>query len=183
MHSDVHIYVACAGEFFIRRLKKTHKPLDAPDQATHPEQDISGGPPNKPPPKSPKNYELNIDNDSGTYRPDASILPKLKEFLNENFPGLQVVVRTCEDEELQKMKEEQRERKKKEGSTIEMIQNSDDEISSSDEEALEGLSAQGKRKKRVTKQRAYDALEHPSKAVKDVFLGKGKENEAAVAKA
>jgi hypothetical protein len=96
-------------------------------------------------------------------------LPELKAFLKEQFPGLHIVTRECTDDKLTKMKEEQRERKKKEGKTITMVQNSDDDISSSDEEALDNHS------KRTTKQRAFDALEDPGKAAKDIMPGgKGK---------
>lgn len=177
MHSDVNIYIACSGEFFIRRLAKPNQSTDAPNQKTHPDGDIPGGPPNAPPPQDPKNYELVIDNDSGTYRPNGSKLPKLKGFLNKNFPGLHVVVKECTDDGLSKMKDEQRERKKKEGRNIELVQNSDDEISSSDEEALD---KKHKEKKKTTRQRAFDALEDPSRAAKDLIPGeKGREDREA----
>jgi hypothetical protein len=169
MHSDVNIYIACSGEFFVRRLKHPKESTDAPDQETHPNADLPGGPPNAPPPENPKNYELVIDNDSGTYRPQGSLLPLLKEFLNENFPGLHVVTKECTDEELDKMKDEQRQRKQKEGKNVKMVQNSDDEISSSDEENL----ARGKKTRR---QRAFDALEDPGRAAKEMLPGgKGRE--------
>jgi hypothetical protein len=170
MHSNVNIYIACSGEFFIRRLKHPKEPTDAPDQETHPNTDLPGGPPNDPPPEDPKNYELVIDNDSGTYRPKAEYLPRLKEFLNENFPGLHIVTKECTDKELDKMKEEQRARKKKEGTNVNMVQNSDDDISSSDEERLNNT---GKKTKR---QKAFDALEDPAKAAKEMMPGgKGRE--------
>ena len=173
MHSDVNIYIACSGEFFIRRLRHPKEPTDAPNQETHPNDNLPGGPPNSPPPQDPKSYELVIDNDSGTYRPKGDLLPKLKEFLNENFPGLHVVVKECTDKKLDKMKKEQRERKKKEGQNIELVQNSDDDISSSDEEALD---RRGKGRKKTPKQRAFEALEDPGKALKDMIPSeKGKE--------
>jgi hypothetical protein len=93
MHSDVNIYIACSGEFFVRRLKHPKKSTDAPDQATHPNADFPGGLPNAPPPENPENYELVIDNDSGTYRPKGELLPLLKDFLNQSFPGLHVVTK------------------------------------------------------------------------------------------
>ncbi|TVY85951.1 hypothetical protein LAWI1_G008557, partial [Lachnellula willkommii] len=140
--------------------------------------DVPGGPPDSPPPKSPESYELVIDNDSGTYRPKGELLPKLKEFLNANFPGLHVVVKECTDEKLGKMKQGQRERKKREGGNVTMVQNSDDEISSSDEERLDGLG--GGRAKKTGKQRALDALENPRGAVKDIIPGeKGRMNREA----
>jgi len=177
MHSDVNIYIACSGEFFVRRLKDPEKSAESPTQETHPNADIPGGPPEADPPRDPKNYELVIDNDSGTYRPDGSVLPKLKEFLNENFPGLHVVIKECTDKELEKMKEQQSERKKKEGQQVEMVQNSDDDISSSDEEAL---TRHRSGKKKTKRQMAYDALEDPSKALKEVMPGKGKGTENEV---
>jgi hypothetical protein len=168
MHSDVNIYIACSGEFFVRRLAHPNESTDDPDQKTHPDDDLPGGPPNEPPPMRAKNYELVIDNDSGTYRPKGELLPKLNRFLKDNFPGLHVVTMECTDDKLTKMKAAQRERKKKEGKNVQMVQNSDDDISSSDEEAL-GRHASGRKK---PKQRAFDALEDPSKALKDLIPGK-----------
>jgi len=173
MHSDVNIYVACAGEFFVRRLSHPEKITDAPEQETHPNKDIPGGPPDLPPPEDPRNYELIIDNESGTYRPKGFLLPQLKQFLNENFPGLHVVVKDGSDKDLAAWKDKQRERKKKEGGNVVLVQNSDDEISSSDEEALD---KKMKGQKKTRKQRAYDALEDPGKAMKELIPGeKGRE--------
>jgi hypothetical protein len=168
MHSDVNIYVACAGEFFVRRLSHPEKSTDAPEQETHPNKDIPGGPPDSPPPEDPKIYELVIDNESGTYRPRGFLLPQLKQFLNENFPGLHVVVKDGTDNDLAEWKDGQRERKKKEGENVELVQNSDDEISSSDEEALD---KKRKGQKKTRKQRAFDALEDPGKAMKELIPG------------
>ena len=168
MHSDVNIYIACSGEFFVRRLRHPKEPTDAPDQETHPNTDLPGGPPYSSPPKDPRYYELVIDNDSGTYRPKGDLLPKLKAFLNENFPGLHVVVKECTDKNLDKMKEEQKDRKKKEGQNIDLVQNSDDEVSSSDEEALNRM---GKGPKKISRQRAFEALEDPGQALKGIIPG------------
>jgi hypothetical protein len=166
MHSDVNIYIACSGEFFIRRLKKPEVSTDAPGQETHPDADVPGGPPDSPPPKDPKHYELVIDNDSGTYRPKGNLLPKLQKFLEENFHGLHIVTKECTDEELKKMKKGQSERKKKEGRNVQMVQNSDGEISPSDEEDL--VRGSGHKTKR---QRAYDAIEDPKKAFEELIPG------------
>ena len=137
MHSDVSLYIACSGEFFVRRLAKPDKPVDAPDQQTHPADDLPGRPPHEVAPQDPENYELVIDNDSGTYRPKGGLLDDLKKFLSENLPSLRILVKECTDDKLSKMKDEQREIKKTQSQNVELVQNSDGEISSSDEEALD----------------------------------------------
>ncbi|CAG8960843.1 hypothetical protein HYFRA_00002380 [Hymenoscyphus fraxineus] len=167
MHSDVNVYIACSGEFFVRRLKHPKRPAEDPSQETHPDADLKGGPPHTDPPKDPKNYELVIDNDSGTYRPEGSLLPLLKEFLNLNFPGLHVVTKECTDEKLEKWKEGQREKKKAEGKNITMVQNSDDEISSSDEEGLEDHI----NTKKSGKEKLFHALENPKEAAREMMPG------------
>lgn len=171
MHSNVAVYIACSGEFFIRRLKHPNRHTNDPEQQTHPDQDFSGGPPHAPPPEDPENYELVIDNDSGTYRPDASVLHLLKEFLKENFPGIHIVTKACDDEELTKMKKQQTERKKKEGKNVQMVQDSDGDFSSSDEERL------GKGRGKTKKARAYEALEDPRGTFGRIRNGPTKERE------
>ena len=42
-------------------------------------------------------WEIVFDNNSGTYAPDAALLPKVKEVMELNFPGLNVVVHSHED--------------------------------------------------------------------------------------
>lgn len=65
MHSDAAVYIACSGEFMIRRLKKPDASEDPePDQPTHPSQDLPDGPPHSPPPANPRHYQLIIDNES-----------------------------------------------------------------------------------------------------------------------
>lgn len=158
MHSDVSVYIAFSGEFFIRRLKHKNKPPppDAADSSSvngeneqHPPHDISGGPPSDEPPKDPEHYQLVIDNDSGTYRPNAKMLPLLKKFLAANLPGLHIQTLDCQADEkkMSRMKQAQRDRKKKEGDHIVYAQAGSDasSISSSDEEQLDALegAAQG----------------------------------------
>ena len=137
MHSDVSIYIAFSGEFFIRRLKYPNK--DADDQPTHPAEDIGGGPPNEAPPQDPAYYELIIDNDSGTYRPNPKLLPHLKEFMSRNLTGLKIKTLDCtgDKDKMDKMKAQQRERKKAEGHGLAVVQHDGGSISSSDEEDLD----------------------------------------------
>ena len=157
MHSDVNIYIAFSGEFFIRRLKTPHQSPDEPE--THPPADIGGGPPDDQPPHDPAYYALVIDNDSGTYRPNPKLLPQLKEFMQHNLPGMKVQTLDCtaDQEKMDRMKTEQRERKKAEGTGMQFVQDSDGEISSSDEEDLDraerGATKGGKRQKARKKAR------------------------------
>ncbi|KAI9705738.1 MAG: hypothetical protein M1820_004986 [Bogoriella megaspora] len=139
MHSDVSIYIAFSGEFFIRRLKHPNRP-NSSSNPTHPPVEIGGGPPRDDPPKSPEYYELIIDNDSGTYRPNAQLLPLLRQYLSNVLPGLRVITLDCQAdaEKMAKLKSEQRERKKAEGQQIVYTQGSrSGSVSSSDEEALD----------------------------------------------
>ncbi|KAM7192446.1 hypothetical protein V8F33_008321 [Rhypophila sp. PSN 637] len=169
MHSDVATYIACSGEFFIRRLERADgsDELDPPE-ATHPSQDLSGGPPNDSPPRNPKNYQLIIDNDSGTYRPDKSTLPELKKFLEKNFPGLGIVTMDWENKHLQELKKKQRGIKKKEGGGIRMVLNrspSNSSFSSDDESRLSDLvrspDDEDAAPVRTKKERAFDVLGDP----------------------
>lgn len=159
MHSDVSVYIAFSGEFFIRRLKYKNKP-PPPDPAdtgsvssengdhdhdganeSHPPNDLNDGPPNDEPPKDPAHYQLVIDNDSGTYRPNAKMLPLLKKFLAANLPGLHIQTLDSQKDakKMDRMKQAQRDRKKKEGDHIVYAQADASSISSSDEEELDAL--------------------------------------------
>ncbi|KAL8843575.1 MAG: hypothetical protein Q9170_000079 [Blastenia crenularia] len=139
MHSDVNIYIAFSGEFFVRRLKTPHKGPFESGQETHPAAEIDGGPPHADPPSDPSYYALYIDNDSGTYRPNAKNLPLLKQFMEKNFPGLKIVTLDCsaDADRMGKLKKEQRERKKAEGKGTVVMQDDGSSLSSSDEEELE----------------------------------------------
>ena len=152
MHSDVAAYVAFSGEFFIRRLKHPHTQSDPPEvggnNASHPPDDIGNSPPKDEPNKDPSYYELIIDNDSGTYRPNAKLLPQLKSFFEANFPGIKVVTLDCQSdaEKMETLKKEQRERKKVEGEHIVYTQISrSSSMSSSDVEDLDRLEQMGER--------------------------------------
>lgn len=175
MHSDVETYIACSGEFFIRRLKHPVSSDDPhPHERTHPQEPVEGGPPKKDPPHNPAYYQLVIDNDSGTYRPDKSVLPLLKQFLEINFPGLGIIVMHWEEEELQQMKEAQRNTKKNEGRMVNMVMNRSQSSISSAESELEDRDSGWERGHKSKREAAYEALEDPSKvkdAVKSVIPG------------
>ncbi|KAL5121848.1 hypothetical protein ACEQ8H_000063 [Pleosporales sp. CAS-2024a] len=149
MHSDVAIYIAFSGEFFIRRLKhpKNPPPEDGGNNKSHPPNDIGHGPPKEEAHiKDPSYYELVIDNDSGTYRPNAKLLPQLRDFFQANFPGLHIKTLDCQGdaEKMEAMKNEQRELKKKEGDHIVYTQMSrSSSMSSSDVEDLDRLENDG----------------------------------------
>lgn len=162
MHSDVETYIACSGEFFIRRLKH---PVSSDE--VHPNQPISGGLPRDDPPHNPAYYQLIIDNDSGTYRPDKSTLSVLKQFLEKNFPELGIVVMHWEDKDLQDMKEAQRTTKKSEGRMINMVMNRSQSSISSAESELDDREAGWEQGQKSKREAAYEALEDPHK-VKDV---------------
>ena len=149
MHSDAAIYIAYSGEFFIRRLrnKNVDAPQNLPKDSTqhnesHPPNPLPGGPPEQEPPKDPAQYELIIDNDSGTYRPNGKLLPLLRKFLQKNLPGLKIVTLDSQNDEelMNKLKSEQRERKKHEGDQLVFAQVSrSSSLSSDDEERLDAL--------------------------------------------
>lgn len=151
MHSDVSIYIAFSGEFFIRRLKNPHQ--DPEEQETHPPVNIGGGPPRGEGPKDPPYYELVIDNDSGTYRPNAELLPQLKNFMHRNLPGLKILTLDCNNdkEKMDILKSQQRERKKAEGQHSAVVQGDGGSISSSDEEDLDSQAGKPKARGKLGK--------------------------------
>lgn len=213
MHSNVEIYIAFSGEFFIRRHKARKSMSASPDgrhrrdesstSADHKidpskpaageemqkamgskeEQTKKGGEVDSTTPVAaetkeldeesldPDHYEIIIDNDSGTYRPAAHLLPLLRLFLQRSFPGLHVRVLDCQKDEdfMNKLKDEQRERKKAEagGKNITYAQrgraSSLSSVSSSDEEEAahdhkeRGL---GKQLVRDAQWRAGDRVRH-----------------------
>lgn len=163
MHADAEKYIAYSGEFFIRRLQHPDANDSVePQEKTHPSEPIPGGPPNQPPPPNPAFYQLYIDNESGTYRPEKSILPDLKEFLQKNFPDMGIVTMNVEDERLQKLKEEQRAVKKSEGRMMHVVMNSSTDSLSSVESELndENYSLEAGRKSK--KEAAHAILRNPN---------------------
>ncbi|PNP50392.1 hypothetical protein THARTR1_08919 [Trichoderma harzianum] len=175
MHADAEKYIAFSGEFFIRRLQHPDSnDSPEPQEKTHPSEPIPGGPPNQPPPPNPAFYQLYIDNESGTYRPDKSILPDLKRFLEKNFPGLGIVAMNVEDERLQKLKEEQRSIKKSEGKIMQVVMNSSTDSFSSVESELNERNESWESGRKSKLETAHSALRNPDgehlKAAVEVML-------------
>ncbi|KAL7628524.1 hypothetical protein AAE478_000039 [Parahypoxylon ruwenzoriense] len=165
LHSDAAIYIACSGEFFIRRLKKP-KVTEEPElrELARLEETLRGGPPQEPPPAKPQYYQLIIDNDSGTYRPDKLVLPYLQKFLECNFPGLSIMTLACDDPEDQKLKAAQLSVKKKEGRIVNMVLNrspSASSFSSDDISDLEDMERAGEAGRKSKKEKALDLLAEP----------------------
>lgn len=50
-------------------------------------------------------WELVVDNNSGTYSPDPKLLPNLKALLEYNFPGLKIIALDYNDPELERSRE------------------------------------------------------------------------------
>ena len=175
MHSNVSVYIAYSGEFFVRRYKNHQRkrsalssisdrsPVSPKSQSSTKSHRFSfrrfrSSPVTDEPEKDPSLYELVIDNDSGTYRPDGKLLPQLKQFLERNFPGLHI--RTLDSqadaEVMNKLKGEQRERKKagRHHMVYRQVRNSSSSsISSSDEEDLVAMAdGEAAKEKRILKQ-------------------------------
>ncbi|GJC83377.1 highly reducing polyketide synthase gloL [Colletotrichum liriopes] len=155
MHSDVETYIACSGEFFVRRLEKPDASDDPePNEKTHPADDLSGGPRTATRPTTRR-----ITNCLSTTTP-------ARIGRTTNFPGLGIEVMHCEDEELQKLKKEQVEAKKKEGRMVNMVlaRSPSSSSLSSTESALQHMDEAGEDGPPVksTTQKALDALEDPS---------------------
>lgn len=170
MHSDVSIYIAFSGEFFIRRLTTPWK--DPEEQESHPPAEINGGLLEDKPPNDPAYYQLVIDNDSGTYRPNAKLLPQLKDFLHRNLPGLKITTLDCMGDKgkMDKMKRQQRERRKAEGKTRAYVQPDDaGSISSSDEEELDAATGQSQEKGKLAQ--AKNKMAEPKDAIQDWVQG------------
>lgn len=157
MHSDVSIYIAYSGEFFVRRRKHRYRHrLPASPSASRPSNEFPAEEEGRFGESAevfnePSDFELFIDNDSGTYRPNAEKLPLLRSFLSANLPGLHVTTLDCQKdaEKMGRLKEEQREFKKQQGHFMTFLQQSSVSslsISSSDEEELNERSGEAKQR-------------------------------------
>ena len=162
MHSDVAIEIAYSGEFFVRPLSRRAVGETAEDgdprDAEFDEDD---------PPQDPAAYELVIDNDSGTYRPRADLLPTLRDFLASprNFGALgKVTTMDGFDERLKKWKDARK--KAKSGQTVVQVGLSSSNSSSSSDSSVSGAS--GVRGAESIKQGDMEAtLEEDAKRARD----------------
>lgn len=171
MHSCVSPHVAFAGEFFIRALPplENHHPEGTPHHHSegshqhHPDDDYrpshsrnaSKSSTTSKPSRRIEDYELVIDNDSGTYRPPKEHIPAFQEFLNRALPGLSTRVRDAFDEEHIEMKKnhvaekDHSGRRFKQPSSLYSSSDEDGSISSSDEDELQtGHLGKGRKFKR-----------------------------------
>ncbi|BEI81436.1 hypothetical protein CcaverHIS002_0205960 [Cutaneotrichosporon cavernicola] len=196
MHSDVNVYIAYSGEFFVRKYRRdapgedvaaqyernsldieledevaTRKKSVTEDKGLEvrprqrglddgsrwlrpslgrrssrqsqydvpPQENALYGPKKRGRSTEPSDYELVIDNDSGTYRPDKELLPVLAKFLAEQFGGLHVAAMSCTDDINQEIKKNRLKAKAKltGGRFYRQVNTSTSSLSSSDAEALE----------------------------------------------
>lgn len=147
MHSNVSVYIAYSGEFFIRRRKRRHRSHSLASNRSSTEYVVDNEGEEMEISTNPSGYELFIDNDSGTYRPNAHYLYLLKQFLSSNLPELHITTLDCQAdaERMQELKNEQRELKHSTGAQMAFLQqrsrsssssSSAFSISSSDEDEL-----------------------------------------------
>ncbi|KAL5335251.1 hypothetical protein BJX70DRAFT_390795 [Aspergillus crustosus] len=143
MHSNVSYYIAYSGEFFIRRRKHHHRPQSSLSHRSSTEYVVDHTGEEREVSTVPSNYELFIDNDSGTYRPNAQYLTLLKQFFSSNFPELHITTLDCQAdaERMSNLKNEQREQKHSAAGQMAFLQqcsrsSSSLSISSSDEDEL-----------------------------------------------
>lgn len=196
MHSDVQPFIACSGEFFVRRLERKEEgsnPVDTQD--SHPPKG------EKSPTRDLSLFELIIDNEcvlmheltgfngaskwshsSGTYRPKGDLMPLVERYLKTQFKGLNIRAMTCDDDHLQEAKKQQAEIKKKEGQGVIYMQgdnSSSSSMSSSDASDLEGRvqdaareeEREAEEEEKQEKRSPIERLKHPRQGLADWATG------------
>ncbi|KAL4880008.1 hypothetical protein BJY04DRAFT_83738 [Aspergillus karnatakaensis] len=163
MHSNVSYYIAYSGEFFIRRRKQHHRLHSLVSNRSSTEYVVDYAGEEREVSTDPSGYELFIDNDSGTYRPNAECLPLLKEFFSSNFPELHITTLDCQAdaERMANLKSEQREQKNTSVGQMAFLQqrsrsSSSLSISSSDEEELNERSGVQQKKRGDLAKKVHD---------------------------
>ncbi|KAL2866781.1 C2 domain protein [Aspergillus lucknowensis] len=163
MHSNVSVYIAYSGEFFLRRRKHHRRPHSLISNRSDTEYGIDTTGEEREVSTDPRGYELFIDNDSGTYRPNAKYLPLLKLFLSNNFPELHITTLDCQADaqRMEELKTEQRELKSRMSGHMTFLQqrsrsSSSLSISSSDEEELNERSGLTQKKRGEFAQKVHD---------------------------
>ncbi|KAF8252816.1 hypothetical protein K440DRAFT_685052 [Wilcoxina mikolae CBS 423.85] len=176
MHSCVSVYIAFAGEFFIR----------TPGSTNEEERNGSGSHDHyrRQPSRNVEDYVLVIDNDSGTYRPPKEHISAMQAFMDRALLGLKVeAVDAFDDGHIKEKKEHAAEKERVEGrrrfkqpsSSRSSSSDGGGSISSSDEEELQtGHQGAG----RKFKMKAWGKVER-SGDVNGKGGGKGKEREVA----
>ncbi|KAL1409146.1 hypothetical protein Q8F55_005975 [Vanrija albida] len=112
----------------------------------------------------PSAYELVIDNDSGTYRPNKDLLPLLRAFLASNFVGLHVTVKAADDDAHQEAKKKRHAERNEATGGVRYYESSSDlssAASSAESDPDEVQHFRGKQDK------AWDALLDPKAPVKE----------------
>ncbi|KAF8533731.1 hypothetical protein BDD12DRAFT_863747 [Trichophaea hybrida] len=176
MHSCVSVYIAFAGEFFIRAPGSTNEEgRNGSGSHGHHRRQSS---------RSVEDYVLVIDNDSGTYRPSKEHISAMQAFMNRALPGLKVeVVDAFDDDHIKEKKVHaaekeragRRRRFKQPSSSRNSSSGGGGSISSSDEEELQTGRLRAGRK---FKMKAWGKVER-SGDVNGKGGGKGKEREVA----
>lgn len=153
------------NKIHVRRRKARDTQYDTP-----PEENTLHEPASEKRSTDPGDYELVIDNDSGTYRPDKKLLPVLAKWLQEQFGNLHIAVLDCGDEVDQKIKKRRIKAKRKHNHTLYMqTGSSSSSLSSSEQEDF----AEG-RAHRSGKEKGVDFITDPVGFVKEE-IGRGEE--------
>ncbi|KAL4751906.1 hypothetical protein BDW72DRAFT_172889 [Aspergillus terricola var. indicus] len=179
MHSNVSIYIAYSGEFFIRRRKHNHRMQSLVPNSSSTEYVVDNDGEEVEVSTDPTKYELFIDNDSGTYRPNARYLSLLKQFISSNFPGLHITTLDCQAdaERMEKLKSEQREQKDRARGQMAFLQqrsrsSSSLSISSSDEDELNEHSGFENKKRGDFAKRVHEMRDVKSQVLKWAQTGR-----------